>query len=159
MKWTRDHIEALQAKGLTVVEGKAVKKPVDWLKYLEQQKQAGFIHGYTATSPAKEKRKNKYGAVRTEVDGIMFDSVKEAEWYVKLRYLERAGEIQDLRLQVDFELNEGGTFSLVYRADFTYTICETGEFVVVDVKGYRTTEYKKKRRLMLSQFGIKIKEL
>ncbi|WP_416330384.1 DUF1064 domain-containing protein, partial [[Clostridium] innocuum] len=60
---------------------------------------------YTSTqTPTEKPKKSKYGAVKTEVDGIMFDSKREASRYQELRLLEQAGEITNLRLQVPFEL-------------------------------------------------------
>lgn len=109
---------------------------------------------------------SKYKNRKTTVDGIVFDSKKEAARYQDLRLLERAGEIQDLRCQVPFELvpaQRDAKGKLVerpvkYLADFVYKDCATGERVVEDVKGYRTDVYKIKRRLMNHLYGIDIKE-
>lgn len=105
------------------------------------------------------KKRAKYGNSKTEVDGITFDSEKEANRYRKLLLLLKAGVIGLLRLQVEYELNPGGTHSLKYLADFVYIITATGEEVVEDAKGYLTREYKKKRRLMKTVHGIIIKEV
>jgi hypothetical protein len=56
----------------------------------------------SAQTPTEKPKKSKYGAVKTEVDGIMFDSKREASRYQELRLLEQAGEITNLRLQVPF---------------------------------------------------------
>lgn len=131
-------------------------------KQLEELKAAGKIKGYSKESLSSKEaniRKSKYGAKKTEVDGILFDSAKEAKRYVELRYMKMTGQITDLLLQVEFELNPGGTHSLVYVADFVYKELRSGEVIVEDVKGYRTKEYKKKRRLMLEVHGIEIKEI
>lgn len=48
--------------------------------------------------------RSKYGARKTVVDGITFDSKREAERYSELKLLERAGKIEGLRRQVSFEL-------------------------------------------------------
>lgn len=106
--------------------------------------------------PAK---KSKYGNSETEVDGIKFDSKKEAKRYRELLLMQKAGEIGLIRRQVEYELNPGGTHSLKYLADFEYYILATGEKVTEDVKGYRTREYKKKKRLMKKVHGIVIKEI
>jgi hypothetical protein len=110
------------------------------------------------TVPEKEKR-HKYAAERTEVDGERLDSKKEAAQYRKLLVLQQAGVISNLKRQVPYELNEGGTFSYKYIADFVYKIVETGEEVVQDAKGYRTAEYKKKKRLMKQVHNITITEV
>lgn len=106
--------------------------------------------------------RNKYGARKTTVDGVVFDSQKEANDYEVLRWRERAGEIRDLKRQVAFVIVDKSEYgrALKYVADFTYTDCETGEFVVADSKGgVRTDVYKLKKRLLAERYGIVIKEL
>ena len=107
----------------------------------------------------KEKRKSKYGAKKTVVNGIVFDSKKEAERYKSLSFLLKVGAIGFLELQVPFELNPGGLFSLKYVADFVYVDSKTGEKIVEDVKGMLTAVYKKKKKLMLKIHKIKIHEV
>lgn len=101
---------------------------------------------------------NKYNAKKTYVDGIAFDSRKEAKRYQELKLLERGGVISDLDCQVKFELipKQEGERPCYYVADFVYT--ENGKKVVEDVKGFRTDVYKLKRKLMLERHGIKILE-
>ena len=99
---------------------------------------------------------------------IAFDSEREARRFGELRMLLRCGQIQDLRLPVNFTLQEGYTTAdgervrpIVYRADFTYRE-RTGDGwrpVVEDVKGVRTKEYNMKRKMMLEKFGVKIREV
>lgn len=113
--------------------------------------------------------RSKYGARKTVVDGITFDSKKEANRYRELKLLEEAGEIRFLRLQVPFELlpaqyaETGETYkrgemagqpkmkcierSLTYIADFVYTRTDDGKTMVEDVKGMKTKEYIIKRKL------------
>lgn len=100
---------------------------------------------------------HKYHAEKTEVDGIKFDSKKEAQRYKELKLLERAGEIHDLQLQVPYTLipkSEHGR-AVKYIADFVYF--ENGKRVVEDTKGFRTKEYKLKKRMM-AEIGIDIRE-
>ena len=104
----------------------------------------------------KAKGKSKYRNQHIIIDGIRFMSKKEGSRYLELRILQTAGEISDLRLQVPYQLNKGGTHSLIYIADFVYI--ENGKEVVNDAKGYRTEVYKKKRALMKKIYGIEIKE-
>jgi predicted nuclease of restriction endonuclease-like RecB superfamily len=106
----------------------------------------------------KEVKKSKYKNKRTEIDGIKFDSEKEAKYYGTLKLLLKAGKIGLLERQVPFELNPGGSHSLKYIADFVY-VTDTGEKIICDVKGFRTREYLKKKRLMLKVHGIKITEV
>ena len=101
---------------------------------------------------------NKYHAKKEVVDGITFDSRKEASRYRQLKLMERAKEIQDLKVHQKYPLipkDEMGP-EIRYVADFTYY--ENGHLVVEDVKGYKTQVYKLKRRLMFKEHNIKIKE-
>lgn len=109
-------------------------------------------------SPTKPK-KSKYGAVKTEVDGIKFDSKHEAKRYQELRLLEQAGEITNLCLQVPFELIPKSKYGMPIRyiADFTYNDLN-GQLIVEDAKGVKTPVYRLKRRLMAELNGIEIKE-
>lgn len=109
----------------------------------------------------------KYNNKKITVDGQIFDSKKEANRYKELRLLEKAGEIKDLRTQVKFKLipaqRDEATGKVIerecsYKADFVYYE-EDGETVVEDVKGFRTKEYIIKRKLMLYQYGIRIREV
>ena len=109
---------------------------------------------------------SKYRNVKTTLDGITFDSVKEAKRYAELRLLERAGQIFSLQRQVPFvlipkQVRDGKTIErpVVYKADFVYT--ENGQEVVEDVKSTatKTKEYILKRKLLLWQYGIQIREV
>lgn len=113
---------------------------------------------------------NKYGNKKTTVDGIEFDSKKEAARWQKLRLLEKVGAISDLQIQVKYQLipsqrkpSGGAERPIFYIADFVYT--KDGKTVVEDVKGYRNPQsagYAKfviKRKLMLYLHGIEIREV
>lgn len=124
----------------------------------------------------------KYHNKKVVVDGIEFDSQKEGHRYKELRLMERAGKINQLRLQVPFELipNQYETVTVQlktktkqvqklverkveYVADFVYNDLESGETVVEDVKGYRLggayAVFQIKRKLMLQVYGIKVREI
>ena len=107
-------------------------------------------------------RPNKYNNRKTILDGIKFDSAKEARRYAELKLLEQAGEIKNLELQKRFRLIVGGVWVADYVADFWYfEKLEPGgiwEEVVEDVKGFQTDVYKLKRRLMLAIHAIEIRE-
>ncbi|NLB89990.1 MAG: DUF1064 domain-containing protein [Clostridiales bacterium] len=102
---------------------------------------------------------NKYNNKKTVVDGIVFDSKREAKRWQELKVLERAGEITDLERQVKFELipKQKGERSCSYTADFVYI--EQGERVVEDSKGHKTRDYVIKRKLMLQVHGVRIQEV
>lgn len=107
---------------------------------------------------------SKYHARKTVVDGITFDSRREAKRYGELKLLERAGVIRDLKRQVRYELipafNVGGKHyrPTSYVADFVYTDTATGAEVVEDCKGYRTDVYRLKAKLFAHKFGVAILE-
>ena len=107
-------------------------------------------------------RGSKYHAKKTVIDGIEFDSAREAKRYTRLRALEDEGKIQHLRLQVPFELVpsfecEGVKYrEMKYVADFVYV--RDGKVVVEDCKGFKTPEYKMKKKLMAYINHINIEE-
>ena len=108
--------------------------------------------------------RSKYGAVKTQVDGITFASKREAARYVQLKALEKAGHISDLKLQPSFEIIPSVVMDgkkqrvIKYIADFEY-FDHLGDKIIEDVKGMKTREYQLKRRLMKVVHGIEVKEV
>lgn len=123
----------------------------------------------------------KYHNKKITIDGLMFDSKKEAKRYQELKTLERAGHITDLKRQVKYVLipaqyepsdevyvkgkdkgkpKKGRLIEreCAYYADFVYST-KSGELVVEDTKGMRTPDYIIKRKLMLYVHGIRIVEV
>lgn len=106
--------------------------------------------------------RSKYRARKTTVDGITFDSRKEANRYLVLKGMEEDGVIENLHRQVRYELVpafdvDGRHYRPVYYvADFVYV--EDGKEVVEDVKGVRTDVYKLKSKLFARRYGMSIKE-
>ena len=103
---------------------------------------------------------NKYHNKKTVIDGITFDSGKEASRYCELKLLQKAGEIQGLQLQVPFVLmpkNEKGR-AIKYIADFVYWDNKRNRKVIEDVKGVKTAVYKLKKRMM-AELGHEIVEV
>ena len=114
----------------------------------------------------QKKGKSKYKAKKTSIDGIKFDSQKEANRYLNLLVLQRAGFIQDLHRQVRFELQpsykkNGKTIRPIYYvADFVYYDTFKGQKIVEDTKGYRTEIYKLKKKLFEFRYPeLEIKEV
>ena len=128
----------------------------------------------------RKAKTNKYNAKNVSVDGIEFDSKKEARRYQELLLLQKAGEIYMLERQKVYELlpaqrepdtvgKRGGVIkgkllerAVEYVADFVYTD-KNGKTVVEDVKGFREggayAVFVLKRKLMLYRYGIKIIEV
>lgn len=91
---------------------------------------------------------SKFNAKPTHVDGIRFASKAESRRYSELKSLEGAGIISGLTLQPKFPLIVQGQKVCTYVGDFAYI--EDAKFVVEDVKGHPTPEYKIKRKLLLA---------
>jgi len=103
--------------------------------------------------------RNKYGAKKTIVDGITFDSRREAARYRVLKTLERGGAIANLVLKVKYPLVVNGVKIGRYTSDFEYE--ENGQHVVEDVKSPATKkahDYRLRKLLMLALHGITIRE-
>ncbi len=120
-----------------------------------------------AKAPAKY---HNVKTVRTMPNGEerVFDSQKEARRYDELLVLLRAGRIRELKLQVQYTLQdsyisaEGNRVRAIrYVADFSYIRMDTGEAVVEDVKSKATETrvYKIKKKLMQERFGICVLEV
>jgi len=114
-------------------------------------------------------RANKYHARKCTVDGIRFDSTREAKRYQELRLYERAGMIRDLELQPEFPILVVELWRLDartirvgrYRADFRYVDATTDDVVVEDAKSdaTKTTAYRLRKRLVEAIHGITIREV
>lgn len=114
--------------------------------------------------------RRKYGNTKVVLDGITFDSKKEARRYKELCLKVDAGEIKGLERQKKYILipaQYGKTVNgkekclereCSYIADFVYLDIDGNE-IVEDTKGFRTPEYIIKRKLMLQKYGIRIREI
>jgi hypothetical protein len=119
--------------------------------------------------------RSKYHSKKIQLpDGVVFDSRKEYARWLELSLLQKVGKITDLKRQVKFVLipaqyepdtigKRGGVRrgklierECSYTADFTYT--EDGKTVVEDTKGFKTPEYRLKKKMLLYFHGIRIKE-
>jgi hypothetical protein len=114
------------------------------------------------------RRPNNFGARKTVVDGITFDSRREARRYSELKLLERAHEIEALELQPRFPLGtvddpvkirsagypNGRRCS--YKADFRYFDNATGAVVVEDSKGHDTDIARLRRAFVEWQYKIRV---
>ena len=104
-------------------------------------------------------KRSKYHNIKTVVDGVTFDSRKEAARYVVLKELERAGKIRELQLQPRYELVVKNVRICRYVGDFRYYDCATNKYVVEDAKGVLTPVNRLKKKLMKVLYGITITEV
>lgn len=108
-------------------------------------------------------KQNKYRNKITELDGIKFHSRKEAARYSQLKLYEKGKLIENLRLQVSFELipkmviNGKTERAIKYIADFAYYDTVSKKEIVEDTKGMITDVFKLKYRLMKQIYDIDIK--
>lgn len=115
------------------------------------------IDRHTNASIPFEHKPSKYRNVKTMVDGIEFDSKKEAARYQELKIMEKAGIISELKLQVVHDLSVNAVHVCKYIADFTYI--RDNRRVTEDVKGMKTIIYKMKKKLMKAIYNIEIQEI
>lgn len=101
-----------------------------------------------------KKKKSKYRANKTSVDGHTFDSKKEAEYYCELKLRLQGKEINGFCLQPTFMLAPG----LKYKADFI-VFNKDNTYEVIDVKGVRTKEYIAKKKVFEDKYNMKITEI
>ena len=112
------------------------------------------------------KKPSKYRSVKTEYNGVIYDSKKEAAYAKTIDFYLETGLIKNLLTQVKFEWWEShflGTlksidFKRKYICDFVYFDVTSGQTMYVDVKGFRTAEFKKKKKIVEHLFNIKITE-
>lgn len=109
---------------------------------------------------------NKFGNKTKVVDGINFQSIREAERYKQLKIAEKCGAIKNLEMQKKFVLLPAQYIdkkcvekSVSYYADFYYYDTYLNEYVCEDVKGVKTKEYILKRKMMLYFYKIRIVEV
>jgi len=138
--------------------------PEDVIKHNNRIK--GLSNKVIPSQEEKPKKVSKYRNEKVEINGVKYDSKKEAKKAEELEYLEKAGKIKNLERQKKFVLQEGFRINghkireIAYIADFVYE--EDGKLVVVDVKSPITRKnpvYKLKKKMMMYVHGIEIKEV
>ena len=100
---------------------------------------------------ARHAKPNKYGAKATHVDGIRFDSKREARYYEQLKLRVESGEVRYFLRQVPIHL-PGGTRLVIDFLEFH----TDGSVRYVDVKGRETPAFKIKRREIEAIYPIRI---
>jgi hypothetical protein len=103
----------------------------------------------------------KYKNIKTIINGITFDSKKEAGYYGILRLKEKARLIQRFEMQVRYDLVVNGIMICFYKADFV-TYKHGKVFEVIDVKSKMTKSlpvYRLKKKLLKAIYNIDIVEI
>ena len=108
-------------------------------------------------------QENKYHNKKVTVDGLTFDSIKEANRWQELKLMERAGKITGLSRQLRIEIVPKTKLhrARYYVADFVYFDKEQGKTIYEDVKGYKKglayQMFTLKRDILYWRNGIEIK--
>lgn len=137
---------------------------------LSPAQERGLLGKYHDNAKTKKTSTPKYKNTKVKLDGMTFDSQKEANRYLFLKSEMQAGRITELAHHVSFELMPKVKFAnekrakpaLRYIADFVYTNAKTGLQVVEDVKSAMTRKlaaYRQKKHLMMSVHNIEIQEV
>lgn len=110
---------------------------------------------------AKKPKRNKYGAKKTWVDGICFDSQKEAKYYGNLKLLCRAGALAGFIYHGNMVCTEGtdkDNKATLYETDFVL-LNPDGTYKIVDVKSEATVTqvFKNKMKSLREKYpGVEI---
>ena len=133
-----------------------------WAHWIKTRTPLAVVHTRPST--------NKFQARAVRVDGILFDSTREAARYGELKLLAGAGEITDLEIHPGFPLIVGRLYQDgppcfttvgMFHADFRYRVRHTGTIVVEDVKSKptKTEAYRLRKRIVEEVHGITITEI
>ena len=119
----------------------------------------GVVKSKEFTRYANLAKRSKYGNKKTVLGNVVYDSQKEANRAFELGLLLKAGEIKNLERQKRFEIvpkteTERAVF---YVADFCYLEVKTNKLICEDVKGFATSDFKLKQKMMYYFYHIKIR--
>lgn len=142
----------------------------EWTDYAKKHGLIGESLGLSENLLVVPEKRPKYGNLRMEVDGHVFDSRKEAARFQELKLMQQAKQIADLELQPVFplhvmELYRSGPIYIntvgIFKADFRYVDLVSGEIVVEDVKSEWTknTAYQLRKRIAEAVHGIYVREV
>ena len=109
-----------------------------------------------AQSLLSKPKRAKYGNRKVMIDGILFDSKREAAYYSELKIREKAGEVIGVELQQPFTILINGFLIGTYKSDFAFWDNTAGRFRVIDVKGMDTPLSKFKRKCVKAQYGFEV---
>lgn len=108
-------------------------------------------------------KSSKYKAKKTVIDGIVFDSKLEAEYYVYLKMLKKLGKIQGFDRQMKYELipsyKQTDTNKTIrgvsYVVDFV-VYYNDNTVAYIDTKGYETADFKIKKKLFETKYQVRL---
>jgi hypothetical protein len=111
----------------------------------------------------KKSRASKFNNIKVEIDGHVFDSVKEGEFYGSLKIKKKSGLIKDFKTQVQYDIKVNEIHIAYYYLDFLVEKND-GSFEYIDIKGkdkktnkfIKTGVFALKKRLVEAIYDIKI---
>lgn len=118
-----------------------------------------FERLYNQTKGVKQSapKRHKYGARKTVVDGIKFDSQLEAKYYYHLMTLKQLDQVEEIELQPEFLIQEKKKYKsetirkIVYKLDFK-VVYNDGYTEYIDVKGMTTPVSQLKLKLVKGMY-------
>lgn len=161
---TREEIEARSARNKAAWKIKPGDKVLlGGINFKNDSPQDVFVSADGSQVYVDPVKPSKYKNKKTEVDGILFDSKREAERYLELKALQAAGSIHFLRRQIRVPLVVAETLVAHWVADFEYIEgpIPTGPLIWEDVKSDYTRKlpvYRLKKKLVKAIYGREIKE-
>lgn len=102
-------------------------------------------------------KRHKYGARKTIVDGIKFDSQLEAKYYYHLMTLKQLDQVKEIELQPEFLIQDKKKYKgetirrIVYKLDFK-VVYNDGYTEYIDVKGMTTPVSQLKLKLVKGMY-------
>jgi hypothetical protein len=142
-----------------------------WTQWLKSNHHIGGMPAGAVIKSNTRVSTNKYQARSVRVDGILFDSQREADRYQELKLLAQAGRISSIEIHPGFPLivkelhRVDGPEILhtvgMYHADFRYRDHRSGAWVVEDVKSQptKTEAYKLRKKIVEAVHGVTIVEI
>lgn len=110
----------------------------------------------------RQNKKSKYGNLKTEYNGTVFMSKKEANYAKELDFCkkshDKSSRVVSYEMQVPYQIILNGIKICKYLADFKVLYADD-RIEIVDVKGVKTQTYRLKKKLVEAQYGIKIIEV
>jgi len=153
VNWTEEEYKAYIEK-----RNIGKKKPVSPAR----KKSAPAADVLEPLAPPKQPKGNKYHAERVWVDGILFDSKKEADYYCQLKLLARSKEIAGFAHHGNMVCNEGvgqEVRATLYETDFIIFNAD-GTYRVVDTKGMQDKVFKLKAKMLKTRYPkVKVETL
>ena len=107
-------------------------------------------------------RRQKYGATRVTLDGLTFDSKREASRYLQLKLRARAGEIAQLEVHPRYYLIVNDHAIGRVTLDFRYVDLKTGHQVVEDAKSpatHKARDWVLRKKLLKALHGVEVQEV